>query len=236
VPYMRTVKTTSGATAVQVVWSSRHGSREIEHMGSAHDEAELEALKAAAQQRIAAGQLELGLGLGSPGPSATADHLLTDEPPGGRPGAGYRCWGSRTRSAETRCSAIWCWPGRRVPRAGVPRERRLGPQITIGLLTGQDGFPSWSAPLTITAADPLPTTSAKPSKPSTTTTDLRTKMPNSGAARGRCRRRQQPRAVERKERVGWHVRGLAVRARKDVTCGNVTIGTGVALVRVAPAW
>jgi hypothetical protein len=52
------VKTTSGATAVQVVWSSRRGSREIEHMGSAHDEAELEALKAAAQQRIAAGHLK----------------------------------------------------------------------------------------------------------------------------------------------------------------------------------
>src|SRR5579862_69757 len=66
---MRTVRTTSGATAVQVVWSSRRGSREIEHLGSAHDEAELEALKAAAQQRIAAGQLELGLGLGSAGPS-----------------------------------------------------------------------------------------------------------------------------------------------------------------------
>jgi hypothetical protein len=63
VPYMRTVKTTSGATAVQVVWSSRRGSPEIEHLGSAHDEAEPEALRAAAQQRIAAGQPELGLGL-----------------------------------------------------------------------------------------------------------------------------------------------------------------------------
>jgi hypothetical protein len=31
------VKTKSGATAVQVVWSSRRGSREIEHLGSAHD-------------------------------------------------------------------------------------------------------------------------------------------------------------------------------------------------------
>ena len=62
-PYVRTVKTTSGATAVQVVWSSRRGSREIEHLGSAHDEAELEALKAAARQRIAAGQVELDLGL-----------------------------------------------------------------------------------------------------------------------------------------------------------------------------
>jgi hypothetical protein len=66
---MRTVKTSSGATAVQVVWSSRRGSRQIEHLGSAHDEAELEALKAVAQQRIAAGQLELGLGLDGPGPT-----------------------------------------------------------------------------------------------------------------------------------------------------------------------
>jgi hypothetical protein len=54
---MRTVRTTSGATAVQIVRSSRRGSRPIEHLGSAHDEAELEALKAAAEQRIAAGQL-----------------------------------------------------------------------------------------------------------------------------------------------------------------------------------
>ena len=61
-PYMRTVKTTTGATAVQVVWSSRRGSREIEHLGAAHEEAELGALKAAAQQRMAAGQLELGHG------------------------------------------------------------------------------------------------------------------------------------------------------------------------------
>jgi hypothetical protein len=52
------VKTTSGATAVQVVRSSRHGSREIEHFGSVHDEAELDALRAAAKQRIAAGQLQ----------------------------------------------------------------------------------------------------------------------------------------------------------------------------------
>ena len=57
-PYMRTVKTTSGTTAVQVVWSSRV--TEIEHLGSAHEEAELETLKAAAQERITARQLELG--------------------------------------------------------------------------------------------------------------------------------------------------------------------------------
>lgn len=43
--YVRTVKTASGATAVQIVHSSRRGSRDIEHVGSAHDEAQLPALK-----------------------------------------------------------------------------------------------------------------------------------------------------------------------------------------------
>lgn len=47
-PYVRTVKTKPGATAVQVVWSSRRGSRQIEHIGSAHDEAGLEARRAGA--------------------------------------------------------------------------------------------------------------------------------------------------------------------------------------------
>jgi hypothetical protein len=69
VPYVRTVKTKSGATAVQIVWSSRRGSRSIEHIGSAHDDVEVEALKAAAGQRIAAGQLELDLGLEGAGPA-----------------------------------------------------------------------------------------------------------------------------------------------------------------------
>ena len=68
-PYVRTVKTGSGATAVQIVYSSHRGSREIEHIGSAHDEVELELLKAVARQRLAAGQgeLDLGLAVGTPG-------------------------------------------------------------------------------------------------------------------------------------------------------------------------
>lgn len=61
--YVRTVKTSSGATAVQIVWSTRKGSRKIEHLGSAHDEAGIAALKAAAVQRLAAGQAQLDLGL-----------------------------------------------------------------------------------------------------------------------------------------------------------------------------
>jgi 1,2-phenylacetyl-CoA epoxidase PaaB subunit len=59
VPYPRTVKTASGVMAVQIVYSSRRGSRDFEHVGSVHDEAELEALKAAARQRMAGGQGEL---------------------------------------------------------------------------------------------------------------------------------------------------------------------------------
>jgi hypothetical protein len=63
VAYVRTVKTSSGATAVQIVWSSRRGSRSIEHIGSAHDEAGVAALKATAAQRLAGGQVHLDLGL-----------------------------------------------------------------------------------------------------------------------------------------------------------------------------
>lgn len=61
--YVRTVKTASGATAVQIVHSSRRGSREIEHLGSAHTPEEVEALRAVAKQRIEEGQAQLDLGL-----------------------------------------------------------------------------------------------------------------------------------------------------------------------------
>lgn len=65
-PHVRTVKTASGARAVQIVYSRRRGSRQIEHIGSAHDDVELELLKTVARQRIAAGQEELDLGLAAP--------------------------------------------------------------------------------------------------------------------------------------------------------------------------
>jgi len=61
--YVRTVKTASGATAVQIVHSSRRSARDIKHLGSAYDDAELEVLKAAARYRLTAGQAELDLGL-----------------------------------------------------------------------------------------------------------------------------------------------------------------------------
>jgi hypothetical protein len=64
-PHLRTVKTTSGATAVQIVHFPRRGSQGNEHIGSAHGDAELEALKAAALHRLAPGQGEIDLGLGA---------------------------------------------------------------------------------------------------------------------------------------------------------------------------
>jgi hypothetical protein len=72
VAYVRTVRTASGAIAVQIVHGSRRGARDIEHLGSAHDELEVEALKAAARQRLAAGQGELALGLDSVDAGASA--------------------------------------------------------------------------------------------------------------------------------------------------------------------
>ena len=213
-PYVRTVKTKSGATAVQVVWSSQRGSRQIEHLGSAHDEAELEMLKAVASQRITAGQAELDLGLepaaGGPLPITSSrmgclldalergyrvlgldaaaggdgvfrdlvlariiepvsklDSLRVLEEAGVAP-ASYRTVERRLPAYaqekwRQRLSAACAAHARLGPASlvlydvstlyfetdqgdgfrepGFSKERRLEPQITIGLLTGQDGFP-----------------------------------------------------------------------------------------------
>jgi hypothetical protein len=70
---------------VQIVHSQRRGSRDIEHIGSAHTDADVELLKAVTRQRLAAGQQELDLRLpdspangGDPLPitSTRARHLL----------------------------------------------------------------------------------------------------------------------------------------------------------------
>jgi hypothetical protein len=90
------VKTKSDATAVQFVYSLPRGLREIEHIGSAHDEAELEALKAAARQRMAARQGGGPLPINTSRMSHLADARL--------PGAGARGRGGR---------------GRRVPSPGA---------------------------------------------------------------------------------------------------------------------
>ncbi len=61
-PFVRKVKTASGATAVQIV-EKRNGQRRIlEHVGSAHDAAELAVLMSAALQRLHGSQDMLDLG------------------------------------------------------------------------------------------------------------------------------------------------------------------------------
>ncbi len=218
-PYLRTVKTSSGATAVQIVHSSRRGSRDIEHLSSAHDDAELELLKAAARQRLAAGQgvLDLGLYPVAPGgplpitasrmgclldalqhayrvlgfdqatggdgaffqlvlariiePVSKLDSARVLEEAGVAP-VPYRTVTRRLRvfatdswrqqisaacAAHARlgpaslvlydCSTLYFETdeGDGFRESGFSKERRLEPQITIGLLTGQDGFPLVSA-------------------------------------------------------------------------------------------
>ena len=214
-PYVRTVRTASGATAVQIVHSSRRGSRDIEHLGSAHDDAEVELLKAAARQRLSAGQGELDLGLdaGAPGgplpitasrmgclldalehawrvlgldgatggdeiffglvaariiePVSKLDSLRVLEE-AGVAAASYRTVLRRLSayakdSWRQKISAACAAHARLGPATlvlydvstlyfetdegdgfrepGFSKERRLEPQITIGLLTGADGFP-----------------------------------------------------------------------------------------------
>lgn len=57
------VRTASGARAVQIVPSQYRGSRSIEHIGSAHTDADLELLRVVARQRLATEQGELDLRL-----------------------------------------------------------------------------------------------------------------------------------------------------------------------------
>ena len=59
--YIRKVKTTSGATAVQVVYKEGRRRVDLKHIGSAHSEAELGLLMAKAREVKDAGQGELGI-------------------------------------------------------------------------------------------------------------------------------------------------------------------------------
>lgn len=83
-PFLRKVKTASGATAVQIV-EKRRGVRTIlEHLGSARTEAELAALIRAGQEKLNAGQTALDLGTDrEPDPAkatvqSSASRLLVD--------------------------------------------------------------------------------------------------------------------------------------------------------------
>jgi len=63
VVFLRKVKTASGATAVQIARRENRRDIVVEHLGSAHTEAELAALMQAGRRKIEAGQGELDLGL-----------------------------------------------------------------------------------------------------------------------------------------------------------------------------
>ena len=78
---MRKVKTASGATAVQIVSKSGGVRRIVEHLGSAHDETELEVLLEAGRQKIAAwqGQGLLDLEFLEPAPGRTGLATTTVE-------------------------------------------------------------------------------------------------------------------------------------------------------------
>ena len=89
--FVRKVRTASGAVAVQVVTRRGRQVEGIEHVGSAHTDAELALLLAAARERLAAGQevLDLGEIAGvSPQMAEVADWTAPRELPlqaGGRP-------------------------------------------------------------------------------------------------------------------------------------------------------
>lgn len=72
-PYIRTVKTASGATAVQAVWSEHRGSKKLQQVGSGHSPDQVEQLKAQARRLIDADQLTLDLGVEPSASRGTAD-------------------------------------------------------------------------------------------------------------------------------------------------------------------
>jgi hypothetical protein len=93
-------------------WATRP-LRNLEHSGSAHDDAELEALTAAARQRLAAGQMELDLGLGGPFRHRAVlgvshqDHAVV---PGAVPESPEPC-GPSTGPGRIACSCASAGPG-----------------------------------------------------------------------------------------------------------------------------
>ena len=76
-PFVRKVKTASGATAVQIVSKSGGVRRIVEHLGSAHDETELATLLEVGRQKIAAWQGQGLLDLESLDPAPGRTGLTT---------------------------------------------------------------------------------------------------------------------------------------------------------------
>ena len=60
-PYVRTIKTSSGKKAVQIVWETHYGKRKMTHIGTASSSTELDLLRVKAKQVILKGQTELDI-------------------------------------------------------------------------------------------------------------------------------------------------------------------------------
>jgi hypothetical protein len=86
-PCLRTVKTYSGATAVQIVQSSHRGSRDIERIVSAHAAAEVELLRRQRGRSWRPIRLSWTWRLMPERRAARCRSLVTDGLPGGRAGA-----------------------------------------------------------------------------------------------------------------------------------------------------
>lgn len=136
--FVRKVPTASGAVAVQVVTKDRGVVVDVDHVGSAHTDAELALLLEAARERLSSGQEELDLGELAVVPARTTDvadwtskqlHVPTKagaarplSPVVGRSRGPRRCccgtcWRRRTGSTVSTMwwaiprSGRWCWPG-----------------------------------------------------------------------------------------------------------------------------
>ena len=219
-PYIRTVKTASGATAVQVIHSETGGSKKLTHIGSAHTPQDLALLRVKAQRLVDGDQMSLDLGVDTtpagtgtpqtpvPVTGEQAGHLVdalhyayrqlgfdkatdNDAVFAGLVTARIVQPGSKLDSVETLAeiglpSASYATIKRRLPafattdfrdqltqacaahagigpgvlvlydvttlyfetdegdefrKPGFSKERRLEPQITVGLLTDATGFP-----------------------------------------------------------------------------------------------
>ncbi len=213
--FVRKVKTASGATAVQIVHKRGRQRLGIDHIGSAHDQAELELLLQVARERLAAGQDELDLGWAptgrSPGQAvveSTASTVLWEALSSVYDGLGFDVVGDECfrqlvlarvveptskldsirvldglgitpaslshdhpdpaedqrarlpRPARHRVLGARCGPGTvalvmydvttlyfeaenedGLRKVGMSKERRVDPQITVGLLVDASGFP-----------------------------------------------------------------------------------------------
>lgn len=104
---------------MQIVPSSRRGSRDIEHLGSAHGPAEEEALREMGRQRIAAGQVELELALGEAAPTDGGPLRIVSSRRGSRETLcrAYDTLGLDQATAGDAVSGNWCWPESSSPPA-----------------------------------------------------------------------------------------------------------------------